>query len=65
QRLVRGVTGVSPQSTVDPDKAVALGAAIYAGILEGEVEGQEVLTAWQASLYRMLARTGKLGPMPP
>ncbi|CAN0175318.1 unnamed protein product [Ascophyllum nodosum] len=56
QRLVEGITGVKPRRTVDPDKAVALGAAAYAGILEGEVEGQELMTAWQASIYRMMAR---------
>lgn len=37
QKLVAGITGVRPKRTVDPDKAVALGAATYAGILEGEV----------------------------
>lgn len=37
QRLVAGITGLKPRRTVDPDKAVALGAAVYAGILEGEV----------------------------
>lgn len=37
QRLVGGITGVKPKRTVDPDRAVALGAAAFAGILEGEV----------------------------
>lgn len=37
QRLVAGITGVKPKRTVDPDQAVALGAAAFAGILEGEV----------------------------
>lgn len=37
QKLVAAITGVRPKRTVDPDKAVALGAATYAGILEGEV----------------------------
>ena len=32
-----GITGVVPKWTVDPDLAVALGAAAFAGILEGEV----------------------------
>ncbi|CAN0529840.1 unnamed protein product, partial [Scytosiphon promiscuus] len=33
-RLVGGITGVKPKRTVDPDQAVALGAAAFAGILE-------------------------------
>lgn len=37
QKLVAGITGVMPKRTVDPDLAVALGAAAFAGILEGEV----------------------------
>ncbi|CAM9340575.1 unnamed protein product [Ectocarpus sp. 6 AP-2014] len=60
QRLVGGITGVKPKRTVDPDRAVALGAAAFAGILEGEVEGQEVMTSWQASVYRMMARNGMM-----
>eukprot|EP00752_Nemacystus_decipiens_P005820 g5262.t1 len=60
QRLVGGITGVKPKRTVDPDRAVALGAAAFAGILEGEVEGQEVMTSWQASIYRMMARDGMM-----
>ncbi|CAN0029267.1 unnamed protein product, partial [Hapterophycus canaliculatus] len=60
QRLVGGITGVKPKRTVDPDQAVALGAAAFAGILEGEVEGQEVMTSWQASIYRMMARDGMM-----
>lgn len=37
QKLVAGITGVTPKRTVNPDQAVALGAAAFAGILEGEV----------------------------
>lgn len=120
---------MKPKRTVDPDRAVALGAAAFAGILEGEVgdgsarskvsspfikkcwkycdfssrfvdvepsfavaffsavsheqachhqrssptasshlaclfalqvEGQEVMTSWQASIYRMMARDGMM-----
>jgi molecular chaperone DnaK len=35
QRLVERVMGQAPQSSVDPDKAVALGAAAQAAIIEG------------------------------
>lgn len=38
QKLVAGITGVKAKRTVNPDQAVALGAAAYAGILEGEVK---------------------------
>ena len=44
---------------VNPDEAVALGAAVQAGILEGTVEEGEVIDVWQASLMRALA-TAKL-----
>lgn len=41
----------SPSS---PPQAVALGAAVHAGVLSGEVQGVRVLQAWQAELGRML-----------
>jgi molecular chaperone DnaK len=40
---------------VDPDLAVALGAALQAGSLEGNVGGQEAVEAWQAALSRAVA----------
>ena len=51
--LVGNLFGVTPRRTVDPMEAVALGAAVYAGILQGRVEGR-VLQKWQADLGRML-----------
>eukprot|EP00611_Tribonema_gayanum_P024568 TRINITY_DN545_c0_g1_i8.p2 TRINITY_DN545_c0_g1~~TRINITY_DN545_c0_g1_i8.p2 ORF type:complete len:255 (+),score=36.78 TRINITY_DN545_c0_g1_i8:1054-1818(+) len=62
QQLVQAVTGVKVAMTVNPDEAVALGAAVYAGIMDNEVQGIEVMTAWQARILREMARTGKLGP---
>ncbi len=50
-RLVEAVTGVSVYQHVDPDEAVARGTAIYAGIMDGDVE-IDVLTAWQAAVLR-------------
>ena len=37
RRLVREITGIEPYAHVDPDKVVALGAAIQAGVLAGQV----------------------------
>ncbi|KAK9916972.1 hypothetical protein WJX75_009357 [Coccomyxa subellipsoidea] len=48
--------GLQPKGfTVDPDEAVALGAAIQAGLYEGSVSGLMVMDIWQASLLRALA----------
>ncbi len=42
QRIVRELLGKEPNKSVNPDEAVALGAAIQAGVLTGEV-GEVVL----------------------
>lgn len=58
RKLVANVFGVDPRRTVDPMQAVALGAAVHAGVLAGEVGGTRVLQAWQAQLGRMLEPGG-------
>jgi molecular chaperone DnaK len=37
RELVATVTGLTPSYTVDPEHAVALGAAIHAGLLTGQL----------------------------
>jgi molecular chaperone DnaK len=36
--MIRNLTGKEPKHTVNPDEAVALGAALQAGVLSGEVK---------------------------
>ncbi|PRW56798.1 molecular chaperone [Chlorella sorokiniana] len=43
QQFVARCTGVQPRMTVDPAEAVALGAAIHAGVLLGELSGVELM----------------------
>lgn len=43
RQYVQRITGVEPRMSVDPAEAVALGAAIHAGVLLGEVNGVELM----------------------
>lgn len=54
QRLISMLTGLIPRQTVNPDEAVSLGAAIMAGIIDGEVSDMKVMSAWQAAIVRTL-----------
>lgn len=42
QDFVRKAAGVAPSSGIDPEECVAVGAALYAGMLAGEVQGVEL-----------------------
>ncbi|GIL76591.1 hypothetical protein Vretimale_19517 [Volvox reticuliferus] len=44
------------EAALDPDEAVALGAAVQAGILQGEISNLMVMDQRQASLMRALAK---------
>ncbi|KAL4447327.1 hypothetical protein ABPG77_007360 [Micractinium sp. CCAP 211/92] len=43
RQFVQRITGVEPRTGVDPAEAVALGAAIHAGVLLGQVSGVELM----------------------
>lgn len=54
-RLLAALTGTTPQKTVNPDEAVALGCAVHVGVLDG-VEGMgKVLNPMQAAILRAFA----------
>ena len=51
QELVRRLTGgKDPNMTVNPDEVVAIGAALQAGVLKGEVEDVVLLDVTPLSL---------------
>jgi molecular chaperone DnaK len=50
QNLVRELTGKEPNKTVNPDEVVAVGAAIQAGVLAGEVSDVVLLDVTPLSL---------------
>jgi molecular chaperone DnaK len=50
QELVRKLTGKDPNLTVNPDEVVAIGAAIQAGVLSGEVHDVVLLDVTPLSL---------------
>jgi heat shock protein 1/8 len=63
-RLVRTITGIDPKRSVNPDEAICLGAGVLAGVLDGKIEGLQVMSSLQATLLRtMLEEKQKGNPM--
>ncbi len=54
QKLITVLTGVPPTRTVNPDEAVSLGAAVMAGIMDGDIADMQVMSAWQAAIVRTM-----------
>ncbi len=50
QELVEKITGKKPNMSVNPDEAVAMGAAVQGGVLAGDVEGILLLDVTPLSL---------------
>ncbi len=50
QKQAREIFGREPLDTIDPDEAVALGAAVQAGLLQGYVKGVSLLDVTSLSL---------------
>lgn len=50
QKLVKDLTGKDPNQSVNPDEVVAVGAAIQAGVLAGEIEDVVLLDVTPLSL---------------
>ena len=56
RKFVENMTGLIPKETnVDPDLAVAIGAAVQAGVFEGAISDVMIMDVWQASLMRAYA----------
>ena len=58
QQLVESLTGKKPNKSVNPDEVVAIGAAIQAGILAGEITDILLLDCCK-KMYSMINMTGK------
>ena len=47
---------------MNPDEAVSLGAAVLAGTLDGSLTNMQVMSSWQAALYRAFYGNYKENP---
>eukprot|EP00981_Chlorochromonas_danica_P002050 scaffold420_cov169-Ochromonas_danica.AAC.10 len=53
-KLVRTLTHIDPKRNINPDEAVALGAGVLSGILDGKIDQMQVISAWQAACLRAM-----------
>jgi hypothetical protein len=63
--IVKALTGIDPKRHLHPDEAVALGAGIYAGTIDGTVEGLDIISPWQAAMLRFMNDLKSKGSLPP
>ena len=60
-RLVAALTGTTPQKTINPDEAVALGCAVHVGTLDGAEAMGTVLNPMQAAILKAMALRQGIG----
>jgi molecular chaperone DnaK len=60
-QLIRTLTGIDPKRSVSPDHAICLGAGILAGVLDGKIEGLQVLSPLQSAVVRLLSEEKYFG----
>lgn len=60
-KLIRILTGIDPKRHVNPDEAICLGAGVMAGVLDGKIDGFQVMSPLQAALFRALLEEKKKG----
>ena len=64
-RIIASLTGVTPQRSVDPDEAVALGCAVHVGVLDGNEEMGVVLNPMKAAIMKaVIEKERREGRMP-
>ena len=55
-RFLKVITGgqLPLRNVVHPEEAVSLGAAVMAGVLDGQIHDMKIVSSWQASLIRLM-----------
>lgn len=59
--LVHTLTGIDPKRSVSPDEAICLGAGILSGVLDGKIDGFQVVSPLQSALLRLVAEEKERG----
>jgi hypothetical protein len=52
--MVHKLTGINPKRYLNPDEAIALGAGIFAGKLDGTIDCLKIITQGEAAFMKML-----------